>query len=344
MAKLLQPVDIAGLNLKNRVVMPPMCMYAVSKQDGKVTPFHQAHYGARAIGQVGLIFLEATAVSPDGRISNQDLGLWSDDHLDGMGQLVFQVHQMGSRIGVQLSHAGRKAKDAYRPLSPSSLAFSSDYPTPHAMTLDEINSVQVAFVDAAKRAQVAGFDAIEIHGAHGYLINQFLEPATNQRQDQYGGSLDNRYRFLGEIVRQVREVFTGSLWVRLSMTAYLEDGQQNSLTDYQQIGQWLQADGVDCLDISTGGLVNHGPNIPVYPGYQLPFVVKMKEAVDLPVAAVGFLNRPELGEYLLQTGQADLIMVGRSLLRQSNWVTEAAIILRESDYNPYNDSYRRGMN
>lgn len=211
------------------------------------------------------------------------------------------------------------------------------------MTLADIKRVQEVFVESARCAQEAGFDMVELHGAHGYLINEFLEPLTNQRQDAYGGSLENRYRFLSEIVQDVKKVFHGSIWVRLSMTAYDETGIQNSIEDWQTIGRWLEADGIDCLDISTGGVIDKRPNIPIYGGYQAPLTAKMKEAVTIPVTAVGLITSPELAEHLLQTNQADLIEVGRGLIHNVNWLAEAAQALHDHDFQTYNNSYQRGQ-
>lgn len=343
MSQLLSPVRIAGPELKNRVVMPPMCMYEVKKEDGKVTPFHQAHYGARAIGQVGLIILEATAVEPDGRLTKNDLGLWEDEQVVGMKSLVDNLHSLGTKVGVQLCHAGRKAKDAVDLIAPSALAYDEVFGQPREMTIEDIQRVQDSFVAAAKRAEEAGFDLIELHGAHGYLINQFLEPLTNQRTDAYGGSLDNRYRFVGELLPRLKEVFSGAIWVRLSMTAYDETGLENTLEDWQTIGSWLERDGADALDISTGGLLAVRPNIPIYGGYQALFTAKMKEAVSIPCTAVGLINEPALAEHLLQTGQADLIEVGRGLIRNVNWLADAAEALHDRDFKVYNDSYQRGQ-
>lgn len=219
MSLLLSPAQVAGLSLKNRVVMPPMCMYAVEKEDGKVTPFHHAHYGARAIGQVGLIILEATAVEPDGRLTNNDLGIWSDDHIAGLKSLVDELHAFGAKVGVQLGHGGRKAANAIDRIAPSALAYNQDYGVPREMTVADIKRVQNSFAAAAKRAQEAGFDLIELHGAHGYLINQFLESLTNHRKDSYGGSLENRYRFVQEMLPHIKANFNGSVWIRLSLTA-----------------------------------------------------------------------------------------------------------------------------
>lgn len=343
MSLLLSPVEIAGLSLKNRVVMPPMCMYEVKKEDGLPTPFHHVHYGARAIGGVGLIIQEATAVEPDGRLSKYDLGLWTDEQAQALSRLVEEVHGFGGLMGVQLGHGGRKAADAARPLAPSAISFNDRYNPPAGMSLADIERVKEAFVAAAKRADAAGYDMIELHWAHGYLIHQFLEPMTNQRTDAYGGSLENRFRFLKEIVTDIKTVFAKPIWVRLSVSAYDETGQQNTIADYQQIARWLEEMGVACLDISTGGLLPVQPNIPIYAGYQAGFTTQIKSAVSIPVTAVGLLNNPELGEYLLQTGQADLIQVGRGLLRNANWVADAARVLGDQDYQAYNASYARGQ-
>ena len=343
MSLLLSPVEMAGLSLKNRVVMPPMCMYEVKNEDGLPTAFHHVHYGARAIGGVGLIIQEATAVEPDGRLSNRDLGIWSDRQGRALADLVMELKAFGSKVGIQLSHGGRKAADALQPIGPSAVGYSKEYQVPKEMTLDDIQRVQSAFVSAARRAQEAGYDMIEIHGAHGYLVNEFLEPLTNLRSDEYGGTLENRFRFLKEIIEGVKTVFCGPIWVRLSATAYDETGTQNTLQDYQQIAKWLEELGVACLDISTGGLMDVKPNIPIYGGYQATFSAQIKQAVSIPVTTVGLLHNPELGEYLLQTGQADLIQVGRGLIRNVNWLADAAETLHDHNFQVYNNSYKRGQ-
>ncbi|MCQ9209325.1 oxidoreductase [Granulicatella seriolae] len=343
MSMLLSPVEIANLSLKNRVVMAPMCMYEVRKKDGIVTPFHMAHYGARAISQVGLIMIEATAVDPDGRISDYDLGLWNNQQIVGLKALVESLHFLGTKVGIQLAHAGRKAKDAVQPIAPSPLAFNKDFATPKEMSLLDIKDIQDKFIEAANRAVEAGVDMIEIHGAHGYLINQFLSPATNKRQDQYGGSLENRYRFLEEIIGSVRHVYKGSLWVRLSLTDFLEAGQQNSIEEWQTIGKWLERDGVDCIDVSAGGVTEAKPNFPICPGYQVHLTMAMKEAVTIPVTAVGLLAEPGICEYILQNNQADLILQGRALIRNVNWLADAAKELKDKEFQVFNQSYFRGQ-
>lgn len=343
MSLLLSPVDIAGLSLKNRVVMPPMCMYEVHQEDGLPTAFHKAHYGARAIAGVGLIIQEATAVEPDGRLTNKDLGIWTDAQSHSMSQMVADLHVLGAQVGIQLGHGGRKSIDAKDPIAPSAIAYSSDYKKPREMTQADIERIKEAFVAAARRADKAGYDMIELHGAHGYLINQFLEPQTNHRSDSYGGTLENRFRFLKEIIESIKAVFSKPIWVRLSVTAYDETGVQNTLEDYQQIGRWLEELGVACLDISTGGLMDVRPSIPIHGGYQAPFTAKMKESLNIPVTAVGLLNSPELAEYLLQNQQADLIQVGRGLIRNTNWLAEAAEMLHDHQFKVYNNSYQRGQ-
>ncbi|MDY3025265.1 NADH:flavin oxidoreductase/NADH oxidase [Streptococcus hyovaginalis] len=343
MSLLLSPVDIAGLSLKNRVVMPPMCMYEVHQEDGLPTAFHKAHYGARAIAGVGLIIQEATAIEPDGRLTNKDLGIWTDAQGHSMSQMVADLHVLGAQVGIQLGHGGRKSIDAKDPIAPSAIAYSSDYKKPREMTQADIERIKEAFVAAARRADKAGYDMIELHGAHGYLINQFLEPQTNHRSDSYGGTLENRFRFLKEIIESIKAVFSKPIWVRLSVTAYDETGVQNTLEDYQQIGRWLEELGVACLDISTGGLMDVRPNIPIHGGYQAPFTAKMKESLNIPVTAVGLLNSPELAEYLLQNQQADLIQVGRGLIRNTNWLAEAAEMLHDHQFKVYNNSYQRGQ-
>ena len=341
MSMLLSPAHVAGLHLKNRVVMSPMCMYEVKKEDGVLEPFHFVHYGARALSKVGLIIMESTAVDPDGRITKNDLGLWNDRQAQKLGQLIHMIHGFGTQIGVQLNHAGRKAEDAKRPVAPSPITYSSAYRTPQQLTVEQIHQIENEFVAAAHRAQQAGVDMLEIHGAHGYLLNQMLEPATNHRHDQYGGSLQNRYRMLGEIIRKIRQFYHGSLWVRLSVTAYGK--VQNSVRDYQQIAQWLERDGVSLIDASTGALLNRKPNIPVYNGYQVPYSMALKRAVKIPVSAVGLLDDPGLCESILRNHQADLILEGRAFLRNTNWLSDAARVLHDHDFKAYNASYQRGQ-
>lgn len=343
MSKLLSPVDIAGLSLKNRVVMSPMCLFDVQKKDGVLTPVHFAHYITRAMSQVGLLIMESTAVDPDGRITDRDLGLWNDQQKEKLSELVTDVHQIGSKIGVQLNHAGRKAENAERPVAPSAIAYDKDWRTPASLTTQEISTIVDEFGAAAKRAQEAGIDMIDIHGAHGYLLDQFLSPEVNQRTDEYGGSLEKRYRIIKEVIASIKANFNGSLWIRLSLTDYIDN--QNSLDEWKQVGQWLQRDGIDLIDVSTGGLFPVTPDFPVHDGYQTRFATEMKQAVDIPVSTVGLLDNPGLAEYILQNDQADLILEGRGLMRNSNWIAYAAKELHDHDLEnySYNNSYYRGL-
>lgn len=340
---LLSEATVGGLELKNRVGMSPMCMYEVEAKDGVLTPFHFAHYGARAIGQTGLIIVEASAVEPDGRITDRDLGIWNDEQRDQFTELVNQLHSFGSKVGIQLAHAGRKAEDAEEPISSSAIAYSDRYKQPKAMSEEAIQTLIDQFKASAKRAQKSGFDMVEIHGAHGYLINQFLEPATNERTDQYGGSLENRFRLLSEIVTAVKDVFDGAVWVRLSASAYLPEGEQNSIEDWQTVALWLEQLGIDALDISTGGVVHTKPSIEIREGYQVPFASAIKEATSLDVATVGLMQSPILSEHVLKLNEADLILEGRALLRNPNWVSEASLTLEDDNFKHYNSSYVRGF-
>lgn len=338
--KLFQPIKIGELELKNRVVMAPMCMFEVKDKDGMVTDFHKVHYAARALGGVGLINLEATAVEPDGRISPFDLGLWNEEQAEKLKELIALIHQFGSKVGIQLGHAGRKAKGVKEPIAPSALRFSEDYEQPLEMSQSRIAGVIEEFQKAAQYAALAGVDMIEIHAAHGYLLNQFLSPISNQRQDEYGGNLKKRYRILSEVVEAVRKVFSGPLWVRISADEYSQNG--STMTDFIQICKWLKEQGVDLIDVSSGGVTEQSPTH-LYPGYQVPLAMAIKSGTDIPVAAVGLLNDPKLAEYILQSGQADLICLGRPLLSNPNWLQMAARILAANEeFQAYNNAYERG--
>lgn len=343
MSLLLSNTRIGQLELKNRVVMSPMCMYEVKNEDGILTPFHFAHYGMRAISQVGLIITESTGVEPDGRITKNDLGLWNDEQQKELKKLIDSIHYLGSKIGIQLNHAGRKAEDAINPVAPSAIAFNQEFRTPFELTTEKINEIIDNFGKAAKRAEEAGADMVEIHGAHGYLIHQFLSAVSNHRSDEFGGSLENRYLIVHKIIQQIKNNFNGPIWIRLSLSDYDETGTQNSIADWQQIAKWLEADGIDLIDTSTGGLIEKFPDFPVHDGYQTPFATKLKDAVDVPVATVGLLDNPGLAEYILQNNQADLIFEGRGLIRNTNWLSDAAKELHDHDFKPFNDSYHRGQ-
>lgn len=319
MTKLFQPYQLQTISLKNRIVMAPMCMYS-AKDDGLVTPFHHVHYATRAAGQVGLILLEATAVVPEGRISSNDLGIWDDAHIEGLQQLVSAMQAYGAKTGIQLAHAGRKAAVEGEIFAPSAIAFSDAYKTPSEMTLADINYVIEAFKKAAVRARQAGFDVLEIHGAHGYLISEFLSPATNKRSDEYGGSQENRYRLLRQIIDAMRSVWDGPLLVRVSAEDYAQDG--TTMEDFIVFSRWMKSQDVDLVDVSTGGVVQAA--IQAFPGYQVPHAEAIKLGANIPTGAVGLITNAQHAEEILQNNRADLIFLGRVLLREPYWPLHAA--------------------
>ncbi|WP_423407317.1 NADPH dehydrogenase NamA [Heyndrickxia sp. MSNUG] len=334
--KLFSPYEMKGLTLKNRIVMAPMCMYSCEKEDGIVTDWHVAHYTSRAIGQVGLIILEATAVTPQGRISHQDLGIWSDEHVAGLTRLTEQIKQNGAAAGIQLAHAGRKAALRDEIIAPSALAFDENYKEPKAMTVEEIKETVEAFKLAAERAKSAGFDVIEIHAAHGYLINQFLSPLTNKREDEYGGSPENRFRFLREVLEAVKTIWDKPLFVRVSACDYHDEGLTGE--DYVTIGSWLKDLGVHLIDVSSGAVVP--ARINVYPGYQVKLAEKIKHGADVATGAVGLITTGIQAEEILQNDRADLIFIARELLRDPYWPRTAAKELGTSIEPP--KQYSRG--
>ncbi|MHC8516904.1 NADPH dehydrogenase NamA [Sporosarcina sp. ITBMC105] len=326
MAMLFSPLTIRGVEFKNRIVMAPMCMYSSEQKDGQVEDWHKIHYASRAVGQVGLILVEATAVQPEGRISDKDLGIWSDDHIDGLSEVVRLMQQHGAKAGIQLAHAGRKSTVEGTIHAPSALRFNEQYKTPVEMTISAIQTTVHAFKEAAIRSKKAGFDVIELHGAHGYLINEFLSPLTNKRDDQYGGSSENRYRFLREIIDAVRSVWDGPLFVRISAEDYAENGMDTS--QYVEMARWMKSQGVDLIDVSSGGVVP--AKIDTYPGYQVNFAEQLKKEAQIPTGAVGLLTSGLQAEELLKNGRADVVLLARELLRNPYWAYSAA---KELGYN-----------
>jgi NADPH2 dehydrogenase len=333
---LFQPLTIRGVTLKNRIVMSPMCMYSCFEQDGKVTPWHMTHYTSRAVGQTGLIMTEAAAVTPQGRISAEDLGIWDDSHVEGLTDLVKSIHDNGAKAAIQIAHAGRKAMIDGPIIAPTAIAFSDQMKTPEEMTLEQITETVSQFRSAAKRAKEAGFDIIEIHGAHGYLINEFLSPLSNRRNDSYGGNQQKRYRFLQEIIASVRLEWDGPLFVRVSANDYHPEG--NTPEDFVTYASWMKEDGVDLIDCSSGAVVPAKMN--VYPGYQVPFSDLIKNNASIATAAVGLITTGLQAEEILQNKRADLIFVGRELLRDPYWPRTAAVELGESLESP--KQYERG--
>ncbi|MBN8432866.1 NADPH dehydrogenase NamA [Priestia flexa] len=335
-AELFTPYQVKDVKLKNRIVMSPMCMYSCEEEDGIVTDWHLAHYTSRAVGQVGLIMIEATAVTPEGRITSRDLGIWNDEHVEGLQKLVNQVKAHGSKTAIQLAHAGRKATVDGTIYAPSAIAFDDESKTPAEMTKEDIERTIEAFKEGAKRSKQAGFDIIEIHGAHGYLIHQFLSPLSNKRTDEYGGSAENRYRFLQQTINSVKEVWDGPLFVRVSATDYAEGGL--TIDDHVTFAKWMKEQGVDLIDVSSGALVH--AKINVYSGYQVPFAEKIKHEANIDTGAVGLITSGLQAEEILQSKRADLIFVARELLRDPYWPRTAAKELNTTIEAPV--QYERG--
>jgi 2,4-dienoyl-CoA reductase-like NADH-dependent reductase (Old Yellow Enzyme family) len=344
---LLSPLKLSSLTLKNRVVVSPMCMY--SAHDGLANEFHFVHLSRFALGGAGLILTEATAVSPEGRISPADLGLWNDAQIAPLSRIVDFAHEYGSLIGVQLAHAGRKASTSipwraqgavtpeaggWEVLGPSESPYNDTYPLPRAMTRDDIAEVVQAFAAAARRAMLAGFDTAEIHAAHGYLLHQFLSPISNTRTDDYGGSFENRVRLTLEVTRAVRGVWPDHLplCVRISATDWVPGGpdlQQWDIEQSVQLAKLLSREGVQLLDVSSGGL-SPEQQIDARPGYQVQFAERLKKDTDLKIMTVGMIDSPAQAEAILQSEQADLVALAREFLRNPQFVQHAAKELGEA--------------
>ncbi|WP_040208217.1 NADPH dehydrogenase NamA [Neobacillus jeddahensis] len=335
-AKLFSPYTIKGVTLKNRIVMSPMCMYSSHNEDGHVQNWHQTHYTSRAVGQVGLIIVEATAVTAQGRISPRDLGIWSDDHIEGLQELVNLMKEQGAKTGIQLAHAGRKAVLEGEIIAPSAIAFNEKSKTPKEMSKEDISETIVAFKNGAKRAAKAGFDIIELHGAHGYLLNEFLSPLSNKRSDEYGGSVENRYRLLREVIDAVKTVWIGPLFVRVSAHDYHDEGL--TAEDYITFAAWMKEQGVDLIDVSSGAVVP--AHITVYPGYQVKYAETIKNGADISTGAVGLITSAIQAEEILQNDRADLVLLARELLRDPYWPRTAAKELGVQIESP--QQYERG--
>ncbi|WP_336823230.1 NADPH dehydrogenase NamA [Sporosarcina sp. USHLN248] len=336
MSMLFSPYTIRDVKLKNRIVMAPMCMYSSYNEDGKVEDWHKVHYATRAVGQVGLIIVEATAVLPEGRISSQDLGIWSDDHVEGLSEVVRLMKKNDAKTAIQLAHAGRKATVEGNIYAPSAIPFNDQYKTPVEMTLDDIKKTVEAFKNAAVRAKNAGFDILELHAAHGYLINEFLSPLSNKRTDEYGGPAENRYRILREIIDAVRSVWNGPLFVRISAEDYADGGMTPSL--YVEMVRWMKTQGVDLIDVSSGAVVP--AKIDAFPGYQVPFAELIRHEAAIPTGAVGLITTGIQAEEILKNGRADLVLLARELLRHPYWPYDAAKELGVSIDSP--KQYDRG--
>ena len=336
MSQLFSPFSLQGVTFRNRVFVSPMCQY--SSADGFPSDWHLVHLGSRAVGGAGLVIMEATAVAPEGRISPDDCGIWSDAHAEAYRRITAFVEGAGAVAGIQLAHAGRKAStaapwkgggpvapgpDGWTPVGPSPLPFAPGYTTPLELTPGEVESLPGLFAAAAVRSAVAGFRVAELHMAHGYLLHQFLSPLTNHRKDAYGGSLENRTRLPLRVAAAVRAAWPESLplFVRISATDWVEGGWD--LAQSVQLAKGLKEAGVDLVDVSTGGLVP-AARVPVGPGYQVPFAEAIRREAGLPTGAVGLITSPEQAEQIVATGQADAVLLGREFLREPYWPLAAA--------------------
>lgn len=334
MALLATPFQFKGLTLKNRIVMPPMCQYSVEAHDGTPTDWHFVHYVSRAVGGIGLIIMEMTDVEPDGRISNGDLGLWSDEQIPAYARIISEVHKYGAKIGIQIAHAGRKAEDAEVPVSSSAIAFpGSRYKTPRALTTEEVKQMVVKFAESARRAVEAGVDTIEVHGAHGYLIHQFHSPLTNQRDDEYG---QDKALFGVEVIQAIKKVIPADmpLIMRVSALEYVDGGY--GLEYSTELCRRYKEAGVDIFHLSSGGEgpIGSGRRPGVHPGYQVPLARAIKQALGVPVIAVGNLDDPNLAEASLGNGDTDLVAVGRGMLRDPYWALHAIKALSADELEP----------
>ncbi len=336
MVKLFSPIKIRGIEFKNRIMVSPMCQY--SGKDGFADDWHLVHYGSRAVGGAGIIMFEATAVSPEGRISTGDLGLWKEEHIAPLKRIADFIVQQDSIPGIQLAHAGRKASMAepwdgdklipvseggWKTLAPSQIAFTEDYDTPDALTSEGIKKVISDFKSASARALKSGFSVIEIHAAHGYLIHEFLSPLSNKRTDKYGGSFDNRIRLLIEIVDAIRSEFPDKypLFVRLSVTDWAEGGWTTE--ESVALSKILKIKGVDLIDCSSGGVIT-GIKIPIVPGYQVPLAETIRKQAGILTGSVGLITKPDQAEKIIADGQADIIVMAREFLRNPYFPLYAA--------------------
>lgn len=354
MAKLFEPITVRGITARNRIWIAPMCQYSCENQDGIPNNWHLVHLGSRAIGGAAVIIAEATAIRPDGRISPWDTGIWNDEQVKAWKPINDFIRSHGALSAIQLAHAGRKASiyrswsgegamteadGGWQPVSSTNEAFP-EYNIPHELTTAEVYELIDQWVQAALRSVAAGFDVIEIHAAHGYLVHQFLSPLTNQRSDEFGGSAENRARFLVEMVKQMREAVGENMpiLIRFSVTDYHPDGFD--VAQCAQVAKWCHEVGADLFDISSGGLIT-GVKIPIGPGYQVPLSAEMAEAVDAPVSAVGLITEAQQAEKILQETDIEVIMIARASLRDPYWPLRAAHELDvELDYWP--EQYLRG--
>lgn len=337
MSHLFEPLTLRSVTVANRIAVSPMCQY--SSVDGYVTDWHLVHLGSRAVGGAGLVITEAMAVTPQGRITPHDLGIWSDDHIEPLARIVHFMSRQGSLVGIQLGHAGRKAstpapwenrsvtlteaEGGWPTVAPSAVAFDEGCIVPTALTEEGVQGIATAFAQAARRSLQAGFRVAEIHAAHGYLLHQFLSPLSNRRTDRYGGSFENRTRLLRDTVSAVRDVWPGHLplLVRISVTDWVEGGWD--LEQSLELVRQLQPLGVDLIDCSSGGSDPHA-RIPIGTGYQTPFAEQIRRETGSRTGAVGLITSSAQADHIIRSGQADLVLLGRELLRDPYWPLRAA--------------------
>jgi len=336
MSKLFSPLKLRNTEFKNRIFVSPMCQY--SSREGMPNDWHLVHLGARAVGGAALVIAEATAVSPEGRITPWDNGIWSDPHAQAFQPIAAFIKAQGAIPGIQLGHTGRKAsteapwrerrplgenEGGWKPVAPSPLPFDRCSPVPRELTVAEIAELVSKFAEATGRSLQAGFEVLEIHMAHGYLFHQFLSPLTNQRSDRYGGSLENRLRFPLEAARAIRKIWPDSfpLFIRISCTDWVENGWD--LAQSFELCRRLKEIGVDLIDCSSGGIVPDAPISPG-PGFQTPFSAAVRQQVGMPTGAVGLITEPAQAEQIISTGQADAVLLGREFMRDPYWPLHAA--------------------
>ncbi len=335
-AHLFEPLTLRGITFRNRIAVSPMCQY--SSEDGFACDWHLVHLGSRAIGGAALVMMEATAVEARGRISPSDQGIWKDEHVAFLTRIATFVKQFGAVAGIQLAHAGRKAstkrpweggsaipvsEGGWQTVAPSAVAFRPEDAAPAELSKSEIHAITEAFVAAARRALRAGFQLVELHGAHGYLMHEFLSPLSNRRTDEYGGSLENRMRFALETVEAVRAVWPAELplWLRISSTDWVDGGW--NADESVELARRVKPMGVDLIDCSSGGS-SLEQKIPMGPGYQVPFAERIRTEAGMPTAAVGLITSPEQAEQIIASGQADMVLLAREFLRDPYFPLHAA--------------------
>ena len=341
--KLYSPLKFRNLEIKNRWVMSPMCMY--SSENGFANDFHFVHYASRAQGGTGLIIVEATGIVPEGRITNKCMGIWNDAQAESLKKIVNFIHEnTETKVGIQLAHAGRKAstwngkqislEEGWETVAPSNIPYGEGERIPHELSVSEIKNLVESFKDAAKRAIDAGFDVIEIHAAHGYLIHQFMSPLSNVRTDEYGGNFENRIRFLLEIIDDVNELLDENhpLFVRISGTEYTENGWE--IEDSVKLAEILKTKNVDLIDVSSGGNIQ-GAKISLFDGYQVPLAAEIKKQTGMKTGAVGLIKTAEMAEEILQNEEADLIFVAREILRNPYLAIENTFKNKEDCFFPH---------